>query len=175
MYSIHNEGKFVVAERFIKTFKNKIYKYMTSVSKNVYIDTLDDIVNKYNITYHSTIKVKPVVVKSNTYIDPSKGINNKDPIFKIGDIVTISKYENILVKGYTPNWSAEVFVIKLKIKKLKKLKILCRGNLLLMIATEVKLKELFPEKNFKKTNQKEFNIGKVIKRKGNKLYVKWKG
>ena len=62
MYSIHNEGKFVVAERFIRTLKTKIYKYMTSVSKNVYIDKLDDIVNEYNNTYHRTIKMKPVDV-----------------------------------------------------------------------------------------------------------------
>ena len=112
MYSTHNEGKSVVAERFIRTLKNKIYKYMTSISKNVYIDKLDDIVNKYNNTYHSTIKMKPVDVKSNTYIDSSKEINDKDPKFKIGDIVRISKYKNIFVKDYVPNWSEEVFVIK---------------------------------------------------------------
>ena len=92
MYSTHNEGKFVVAERFIGTLKNKIYKYMTSISKNVYIDKLDDIVNKYNNTYHITIKMKPADVKSSTYIDSSKEINNKDPKFKIGDIV---RYQNI--------------------------------------------------------------------------------
>ena len=66
MHSTHNEIKFVVAERFIRTLNNKIYIYMTSISKNVYIDKLDDIVNKYNNTYHSTIKMKPVDVKSNT-------------------------------------------------------------------------------------------------------------
>ena len=75
MYSTNNEGKSVIAERFIRTLKNKIYKYMTSISKNVYIDKLDDIVNKYNNTYHSTIKMKPVDVKSSTYIDSSKEIN----------------------------------------------------------------------------------------------------
>ena len=112
MYLIHNEGKSVVAEGFIRTLKNKIYKYMTSISKNVYIDKLDHIVNKYNNTYHSKIKMKPVDVKSNTYIDSSKEINNKDPKFKIGDIVRISKYKNIFAKSYTPNWSEEVFVIK---------------------------------------------------------------
>ena len=85
---------------------------MTSISKNVYIDKLDDIVNKYNNTYHSTIKMKPVDVKSNTYIDSSKEINDKDPKFKIGDIVRISKYKNIFAEGYTLNWSDEVFVIK---------------------------------------------------------------
>ena len=72
MYSTHNEGKSSVAERFIRTLKNKIYKYMTSISKNVCIDKLDDIVDKYNNRYHSTIKTKPVDVKSNTYIDSSK-------------------------------------------------------------------------------------------------------
>ena len=74
MDSTHNEGKSVVAKRFIRTLKNKIYKYMMSVSKNVYIDKLDDIVDKCNKTYHSTIKMKSVDVKSNTYIDSSKGI-----------------------------------------------------------------------------------------------------
>ena len=118
MYSIHNEGKSVVAERFIRTLKTKIYKYMTSISKNVYIDKLDDIVNKYNNTYHSTIKMKPVDVKSNTYIDSSKEINDKDPKFKIGDIVRISKYKNIFAKGYVPNWCEEVFVILKEMKLL---------------------------------------------------------
>ena len=112
MYSSHKEGKSVVAERFIRTVKNKIYKYMTSVSKNAYIDKLDDIVNKYNNRYNNIIKIKPIDVKSNTYIDSSKEINNKNPKFKIGDIVRISKYKNVFAKVYTPNWSEEVFVIK---------------------------------------------------------------
>ena len=112
MYSIHNEGKYVVAKRFIRTLKTKIYKYMTSVSKNVYINKLDDIVNEYNNTYHRTIKMKPVDVKDNTYIDFKKEVNDKDPKFKVGDHVRISKYKNIFAKGYTPNWSEEVFVIK---------------------------------------------------------------
>ena len=72
LYSTHNEGKSVIAERFMKTLKINIYKYMTSVSENVYIDKLDDIVNKYNNTYHTTIKMKPVDIKSITYVDCSK-------------------------------------------------------------------------------------------------------
>ena len=112
MYSIHNEGKSVVAERFIRTLKTKIYKYMTSISKNVYIDKLDDIVNEYNNTYHRTIKMKPVDVKDNTYIDFKKEVNDKDPKFKVGDHVRISKHKNIFAKGYTPNWSEEDFVIE---------------------------------------------------------------
>ena len=92
--------------------KNRIYKYITSLSKDVYIDKLDDIVNEYNNTYHRTIKMKIVDVKDNTYIDFDKEVNNKDPKFKIGDHVRISKYKNIFAKGYTPNWSEEVFAIK---------------------------------------------------------------
>ena len=78
MYSAHNEGKSAVAERFIRTLENKIYEYMTLISKNVYIDKLDEIVNKCNNTYHRTIKMKPVDVKSNTFINSSKEINDKD-------------------------------------------------------------------------------------------------
>ena len=98
MYSTHNKGKSVAAERFITTLKNKIYKYMTSVSKNVYIGRLDDIVNKYKNTYHSTIKMKPINVKLDICIDSRKAINEKDPKCKIGDNVRISKY-----KGYVLN------------------------------------------------------------------------
>ena len=112
MYSTHNEGKSVIAERFIRTLKSKIYKCMNSVLKNVYIDKLDDIVNKYNNTYHNTIKMKPVNVKSNTYIESSEESNNKNPKFKIGDFVVVSKYKNIFAKCYAPNWSEETFVIK---------------------------------------------------------------
>ena len=112
MYSAHNEGKYVVAERFIRTLKSKIYKYMTSISKNVYIDNLDDIVDEYNNTYHTTIRMKPIDVKDNTYINADKEINNKDPKFKVGDHVRTSKYKNIFAKVYMPNWSEEVFVIK---------------------------------------------------------------
>ena len=110
MHSIHNEGKSVVAERFIRTLKTKIYKYMTSVSKNVYIDKLDDIVAEYNNTYHRTIKMKSADVKDNTYIDSKKDVNDRDPKFKVGDHVRISKYKNYLAKRYMPNWSEEVFV-----------------------------------------------------------------
>ena len=85
---------------------------MTSISKNVYIDKLDDIVGEYNNTYHTTIKMKPIDVKNNTYINTSKQVNYKDPKFKVGDRVRISKYKNIFPKGYMPNSSEEVFVIK---------------------------------------------------------------
>ena len=101
MYSIHNEGRFL-AERSIRTLKTKIYKYMTPVSKSVYIDKLDDTVGEYNNTYHRTIKMKPVDVTDNAYIDFKKEVNDKDPKFRVGDHVRISKYKNIFAKGYTP-------------------------------------------------------------------------
>ena len=100
MYSAHDEGKPVVAERLIRTLKNRIFKYMTSISKNVYYDTLANIVNKYNHIYHSTIKMKPVDVNSSTYIgfgvETMKNILN----FKAGDHVRISKYKSIFAKGH---------------------------------------------------------------------------
>ena len=83
---------------------------MISISKNVYIDKLDDIVNKYNNSYHSTIETKSVDVKSNIYTKSSKEVNEKDSKFKIGDIVSIPKYNNIFAKDYVPNWSEENFV-----------------------------------------------------------------
>ena len=168
MYSTYNEGKSVVAERFIRTLKNKIYKYLTSISKNVYIDELDDIVNKYNNTYHRAIKMKPVDVKDNTYINIDKGVNDKDPKFKVGDRVRISKYKNIFAKDYTPNWSEEIFVIK-RIKSTVPWT---------YIINDLKGEEIigtFYEKELQKTNQQEFRIEKVIKKKRHKLYVKWKG
>ena len=112
---------------------------MTLVSKNVHIDKLDDIINKYNNTYHSTIKVKPVDIKPSTYIDSSKEINDKDPKFKISDIVRISKYKNIFAKGYVPSWSEVVFVIK-------KLKTLFPGHMLLVILKAKKLLTHFTKK-----------------------------
>ena len=109
MYSTFNEGKSVVAERFIRILKNKLYKHMTATGKNVYYDVLD-VVNEYNNTKHNTIKMKPTDVGDNkrVYIDEH---NEKDSRFKVGDRVRISKFKNIFAKGYTPNCSTEIFII----------------------------------------------------------------
>ena len=113
MYSTYNEGKSVVVERFIRSLKTKIYKYLNITITTITISfKLDDIVNKCNNTYHRTIKMKPIGVKDNTYIDFKKEVNDKGPKFKVGDHVRISKYRNIFAKRYAPNWSEEVFVIK---------------------------------------------------------------
>ena len=168
MYSANNEGKSVIAERFIRTLKSKIYKYMTSISKNVHIDKLDDIVRKYNNTYHTSIKMKPIDVKDNTYIDFKKEVNDKDPKFKVGDHVRISKYKNIFAKGYMPNWSEEIFAIN-KVKNTVPWT---------YVFNDLNGEEIIGtcyEKNLQKTDQKEFRIEKVLKKKGDKLYVKWKG
>ena len=109
MYYTYNEGKSVVAERFIRTLKNKLYKHRTATGKNVYYDILDDVVNKYNNTKHSTIKMKPIDVTNNrVYVDEH---NEKDSRFKVGDRVRISKFKNIFAKGYTLNWSTEIFIV----------------------------------------------------------------
>ena len=99
MYSTYNEGKSVVAERFIRTLKNKIFKHMTAISKNVYFDVLDDIVNKYNNTVHRSIKMKPIDVTSDSYAEYNEDSNKKDPKFKVGDHIRISKCKKHFCKG----------------------------------------------------------------------------
>ena len=98
MYSTFNEGKSVVAERFIKTLKNEIYKHMTTVGQNVYFNVLDNIVNKYNNTYHSSIKMKPKDVTGDSFVEYVEESNKKDPKFKIGDHVRILNIKLFLPK-----------------------------------------------------------------------------
>ena len=147
---MHKEGKSVVAEKFIRTLKKKIYTYMSSVSQNVHID---DIVNKYSNTYHRTINMKLVDVKPNTDINSSQEINDKDPKFKMGNIVRISKYKNIFAKGYVPNWSEEVFVNKTS-------KTLFRRHVLIVILKAKKLLERFTKKDCKKQIEKRLVLKK---------------
>ena len=168
MNSIHNEGKSVVAERFIRTLKNKICKHMTETSKKVYICKLYNIVKEYNNTYHTSIKMKPVDVKNNKYIDFEKEVNDKDPKFKIGDLVIRSKYKNIFAKGYMPNWSEESLAIS-------KIKNTVPWTYVINDLNGEEIIGTFYEKELQNTDQKEFRIEKVLKRKGDKLYVKWKG
>ena len=165
MYSTDNERKSVVAKRFIKTLKNKIYKHMTTVGKNIYFDVLNDIVDEYNNTIHSSIKMKP---KDVTFVEYSEETNKKNPKFKVGDHVRISKYKNIFAKGYTPNWSEEIFVIN-------KVRDTIPWTYLSNDLNGEEIKVSFYEKESQKTDQKEFRIEKVIKKKGNKLFFKWRG
>ena len=137
---------------------------MSIVSKNVYFDALDNIFGEYNNTYHNTIKMKSIDVKSNSYVKYNVDSNNKDPKIKIGDHDRISKYENLFAKGYTPNWS-DVFAIS-------KIKNTVSWTYVISNLNGEEIIETFCEKELQKTNQKEFRIGKVIKREGNKLYVR---
>ena len=167
MYSIHSEGNSVVGERFIRTLKNKTYKHMTAISKNVYFDVLNDIVDKYNDTYDKTIKMKPIDVKSDSFAEYNEECNEKDPKFKVGDHIRISMYKNIFAEGYPPNLSKKIHALE-KIKNTVPW---------IYVISDLNGEEIignFYEKELQKTNQKEFRIEKVIKRKGNKLYGKWK-
>ena len=122
----------------------------------MYIDKLDDIVNKYNNTYHRTIKMKAVDFKEKTYIDFEKEVNDKDPTFKVGDYVRVSKYRNIFAKGYTPNWSEEIFAIS-------KIKNAVPWTYTINDLNGEGIIGTFYEKELQKTNPKEFRIKTVIK------------
>ena len=128
---------------------------MTAISKNIYVDVLDNIVNKYNNTVHRTIKC-------------NEESNKKDPKFKIGDHVRISKYKNIFAKGYTPNWSEEIFIIS-------KINNTVPWTYVISDLNGEDITGSFYEKELQRTNQQIFRKEKIITRKGNKLYVKWKG
>ena len=141
---------------------------MTAVSKNVYFDVSDTIVNKYNNAYHKTVKIKPSDVKLDSYAEYNVDSNKKDLKFQVCDHVRISKYKNIFAKGYAPNWSEEVFLTSKVKKTVPWTYVINDLNGEEVIGT-------FYEKELQKTNQEEFRIEKVIKRKRNKLCVKWNG
>ena len=111
MYSTYSERKSVVAERFIMTLKNKIFKHVATVSKNDCFDVLDDIVKKYNNTIHRTIKLKPIDVTSDSYTEYNEDSNVTKPKFKVGDHIRILKYKSIFAKGYTKNWLEDNFAV----------------------------------------------------------------
>ena len=148
IYSIFNEGKSDVVERFIKTFKNKIYKHMTTIGKNVYFNDLDNIVKKYSNTVHSSKKMKPKDVNDYSFVEYDEETNKISPKFKVGDNVRISKYKNIFAKGYTPNWSEEVFVVN-------KVQNTVPWTYLINDLNVKEIKGSFYEKELQKTNQKQ--------------------
>ena len=141
---------------------------MTSISENVYIDKLGDVVNEYNNAYHRKIRMKPLDVKDNTYIDSMELHSNEDPNLEVGDHVGILRYKNIFANGCTPNWSEETFVIK-------KVKNSIPWTNVINDLNGTEIFGTFFEKELQKTNQREFRTKKVIKKKGDKLFIKWKG
>ena len=135
---------------------------MIPFQKKVYFDVLHDIVNKYNNTVHRTIKMKPINVTSDSYPECNEDSYEKDPKFKVGDRVRTSKYKNIFAKGYSQNWSKELFIIK-KIKN---------TDPWIYVISDLNGEPIggsFYEKEFQKANQQKFRIEKVIKRKSDKL------
>ena len=151
---------------------------MTAISKNIHFDVLDDIVNEYNNTVHRTIKMRPIDIMGDYYVKSNETAfnkdsielhsNKKDPQSKVGDHVRNSKYKNIFAKEYTPNKSEEVFVIN-------KIKNTILWNYVINDLNAKEITGTFYEKELQKTSQKEFRTEKVLKRKGHKLNVKWKG
>ena len=130
-----------------------------------YFDVLNNIVNKYNNTVHKTIKVKPIDVTNDSYAEYNENSNKKDPKFKVGDRVRISKYKIIFAKEYVPNWSEEVFVVN-------KIKNTVPWTYVASDLNGEKIIGGFYETELQKTIQNKFRIEKVLKRKGDKLYVK---
>ena len=155
MYSTYNEGKSVVPERFIRTLKNKIFKYMKAIQQSIYFDVLDDIVNKYNNTVHRTIKMKPIDVTDDSYVEYNEDFDKKYLQFKVGDHVRISKYKNILAKIYAPNWSEEVFVVS-------KIENTVPWTYVVSDLNDEEITGSFYEKELQKTGQEELRIEKVL-------------
>ena len=141
---------------------------MTAASEDVYFDVLDDIVNKYNDTVHRTIEMKPIDITSDSYAVYNEDSNVTNPKFKVGDHVRISKYKNVFAKVYTQNWSEEDFVVS-------KIKDTVPWTYVISDLNGEKISGTFYEKELQNTSQEKFRIEKVLKRKGDKLYVKWKG
>ena len=141
---------------------------MAAISKNVYFDVLDHIINKYINTVHRTIKMKPIDITDDSYPQYNEDFIKKDPKFKVGDHVRISKYKNIFAKGYRPNWSEEDFIVR-------KIKNTVPWTFVVSDLNGEEITGSFYEKDLQKTSQEKFRVGKVLKRKGDKLYFKWKG
>ena len=159
-YATHNEEKFFVAEKFIRTLKYKIYKYMTSVTKKLYIDKSEDKVNKYNNTYDSTNKMKPLIENQAHILTLIKN-NKTDSKLKVGDHVRISKYKNVFAEAHTSNWSDD-FVIK---------KVTNAVDLYYQVSQQRRNCWSFLQKGI--ANKKVFRTQKINKSKGQKLHVKW--
>ena len=141
---------------------------MATIGKNVYIDVLDDIVKKYNNTVHSSIKMKTKDVTDDSFVEDFEEVIKKSPKFKVGHNIRILKYKNVFAKSYTPNCFEKVFIVN-------KVQNTFPWTYLINDLNGAEIKGSFYEKELQKTNQKEFKIEKVIKKKGDKLYLKWKG
>ena len=176
LYSTENEEKSSIAERWVRTIKEKMWKYFTDNNTYKYIDVLPDLVEDYNKTVHSSTKLTPIdaskkknelTVWRNLYPDRYKKYNIT-PKFSVGDEVRITKKKKVFEKGYTTRWTEEIFTIK-EIQD---------TNPVTYKLTDLKGEEIegtFYEPELQKTEQQIFRIEKVIKKEKGKSFVKWKG
>ena len=173
LYSTENEEKSSVVERWNRTMKEKMFKYFSANSTRKYIDILDELVEDYNNTVHSSIKMTPVEASKEenenkvwrTLYDPPE---RNTPKFSVGDKVRISRKKGIFEKGYTPKWTEEIFTIS---------KIQYTDPITYKITdyNGEEIKGSFYERELQKTTQETFRIEKIIRKKGNKSLVKWLG
>ena len=161
-------NKILLLKDLLGCWKARFFKHMKAVSKNVYFDVFDDIVNKYNNTVHRTIKMKPIDVTSDSYAEYNEDSNVTKPRCKVGDHVRISKYRNIFAKGYIRNWSEKVFVVS-------KIKNTFLWTYVICDLNGEPIAGSFYENQLQKTSEEWFRVEKIIKRKGDKMYAKWKG
>ena len=176
LYSTENEEKSSIAERWIRTMKEKMFKYFTDYNTNKYIDVLPDLVTNYNNTVHSSTKLTPrdasmkknkLTVWRNLYPDRYK-INRQNPKFSVGDRVRITKKKKVFEKGYTTRWTEEIFIIK-EIRETNPI------TYKLKDLQEEEIKGTFYESELQKTEQQIYRIEKVIKKEKGRSLVKWKG
>ena len=176
LYSTENEEKSSIAERWIRTMKEKMFKYFTDNNTNRYIDVLPDLVEDYNNTVHSSTKLTPIeaskkknelTVWRNLYPDRYK-INNLTPKFSVGDEVRITKKKKVFEKGYTTRWTEEIFTIK-EIRETNPI------TYKLEDLQGEEIKGTFYEPELQKTEQQVYRIEKIIKKEKGKSLVKWKG
>ena len=175
MYSTFNEGKAVVIERFNRTLKNIMWKYLTANNTRFYLDALDQMVKKYNDKVHSTIKMTPTegskdINRGKVYFNITRKQNKSRTSikYKKGHKVRISKYKRHFEKGYTPNWTEEIFTIdKINMKNPVTYQVRDLNN--------EKLLGFFYIRDLSPAKQNIFRIGKAIKRKNKKALVKWVG
>ena len=171
MYSTFNEGKAVVIERFNRTLKNKMFKYFTANGTYKYIDILSSLINEYNNKKHSSTKLSPneLYFNKKQLKNSSRKKNNLLSYdFKIGDKVRISKFKKKFEKGYTPNWTEEIFIIYA-------INMTNPVTYLIKDLNDVPIKGSFYKQELQKTNQEIFRIEKIIKKKNNKAFVSWEG
>ena len=176
LYSTENEEKSSIAERWVRTIKEKMWKYFTDNNTYKYIDALPDLVEDYNNTVHSSTKLTPkeasknkneLTVWRNLYPDRYKKYNIT-PKFSVGDEVRITKKKKVFEKGYTTRWTEELFTIK-EIRD---------TNPITYKLTDLKGEEIegtFYEPELQKTEQQIYRIEKVIKKEKGRSFVKWKG